>query len=98
MDPDPAVPAIAHPHNNFLYMAVSFGVTGLMVFVWFLWVTIASGWRYRHTVAGYMLLCVVGVMVTTGLFNSQILDVGTAFLLSLTVGLEPAFKWSDGDA
>lgn len=98
MDPDPAVPAIAHPHNNFLYMAVSFGVIGLIVFVWFLWATVASGWRSRHTAAGYMSLSVVGVLVTTGLFNSQILDVGTAFLLSLTVGLEPAFKRSGGDA
>jgi hypothetical protein len=98
MDTDPAIPAIAHPHNNFLYMVVSYGAMGLIVFVWFLWATIASGWRYRHTAAGYMLLSVVSVLVTTGLFNSQILDVGTAFLLSLTIGLEPAFQWSDGDA
>ena len=98
IDSDPAVRAIAHPHNNFLFMTVSYGVIGLAVFLWFLWVTITSGWRYRRTVAGYMLLSVVGVLVATGLFNTQILDVGTALLLSLTVGLKPAFKWSDRNA
>ncbi len=98
MDSDPTVPAIAHPHNNFLYMAVSYGAVGLAVFIWFLWVMITSGWRNRQTVAGYMLLSVVGVLITTGLFNTQILDVGTAFLLSLTVGLVSAFPWRKHDA
>jgi hypothetical protein len=40
-------------------------------------------------------LSVFLVMVTTGLFNTQVLDVGTAFLLSLAIGLQQAF-WRNG--
>lgn len=89
---DPDAPPIAHPHNNFLYMSVSFGVVGLAVFLWFLIVTLANGWRHRRTAAGYMLLSVVLVMTVTGLFNTQILDVGTALLLALVVGFKPALE------
>ncbi len=86
---DPDAPWIAHPHNNFLYMAVSFGIVGLAFFIWFLVVMLKRGWRHRQTSAGYMLLSVVLVMTVTGLFNSQILDVGTAILLALVVGFQP---------
>ena len=94
---DPNAPLIAHPHNNFLYMTVSFGIVGLAVFIWFLAIALVNGWRHRHTAQGYMLFAVVAVLATTGLFNTQILDVGTAMLLSLTVGLTPALEWSHGD-
>ncbi len=89
---DGNVPTMAHPHNNFLYMTVSYGLIGLGVFLWFLAVTLSNGWRYRHTAQGYMLFSVILVMMTTGLFNSQIIDVGTAFLISLTVGMKPSFE------
>ena len=89
---DPNAPLIAHPHNNFLYMAVSFGVLGMAVFLWFLAVILVNGWRHRQTPAGYMLLSVVLVMTATGLFNTQILDVGTALLLSLVIGFQQVFK------
>ena len=91
-DSDPHAPSIAHPHNNFLYMAVSFGAVGLAVFFWFLVVTIRNGWQQRHTVRGYMLLSVILVMVASGFFNTQILDVGTALLISLTVGFQSSFQ------
>jgi O-antigen ligase len=89
---DPDAPLIAHPHNNFLYMAVSFGVVGLVVFLWFLVASLVNGWRHRKTTAGYMLLSVVLVMTVTGLFNTQILDVGTALLLSLVIGFQQSFN------
>ena len=89
---DPDAPRIAHPHNNFLYMAVSFGIVGLGVLLWFLGAALVAGWRQRNGAAGYMLLSVVLVMTVTGLFNTQILDAGTALLLSLVIGFQPAFK------
>lgn len=64
MDNDPDVPLMAHRHNNFLYMAASFGMVVLAVFL---------------------------VMVATGLFNTQILNTGTIFLLSLSIGLQQVF-------
>lgn len=86
MEIDSGAPRIVHPHNNFLYMAVSYGVVGLAFFLWFLINTLRHGWRQRHTAQGFMLLSVILVMATSGLFNSQILDVGSAFLISLAVG------------
>lgn len=91
IDNDANVPQMAHPHNNFLYVAVSFGLVGMAVFSWFLVVGISNGWRQRRTVEGYFVLSVFLVMVTTGIFNTQVLDVGTAFLLSLAIGLQQAF-------
>ena len=97
IDSDPDVPLMSHPHNNFLHVAVSFGAVGSAVFLWFLYVTIANSWRHRQTAEGYMLLSVVLVMVATGIFNTQILDVGTAFLLSLAIGLQPSFLGNPAD-
>jgi len=59
MDSNPNVPLMAHPHNDFLYVAASFGAVG---------------------------------MVTTGFFNTQILDVGTAFIISFSFGLQSSFQ------
>jgi O-antigen ligase len=96
-DGDSYASMIAHPHNNFLHMGVSYGLIGIVVFVWFLYVLIVSGWRNKDRPEGYFLLCVTLVMVTTGFFNTQILDVGTALLLSMAVGLQQAFGGhSDG--
>jgi O-antigen ligase len=94
-DPDPNASLIAHPHNIFLYMGVSYGLMGMVVFIWFLYVTMVNGWRKKDEPEGYFLICVVLVMVTTGFFNTQILDVGTALLISMAVGLQQAFG---GDA
>jgi len=89
-DSDPQAPYIAHPHNIFLHMTVSHGIVGLAALLWFLYVLMSNGWRHREHAQGYFLMCVALVTVTTGLFNTQILDVGTAMLLSLTVGLQQA--------
>jgi O-antigen ligase len=91
IDSDPDVPSMAHPHNNFLHIAASFGAVGMAVFLWLLVVGISNGWRERNTPGGYFVLSVFLVMVTTGLFNTQILDVGTAFLISLAIGLQQSF-------
>jgi O-antigen ligase len=91
LDSDPNVPLMAHPHNDFLYMAASFGIVGVAVFSWFLVVGLSNGWRRRKTAEGYFVLCVFLVMVATGLFNTQMLDVGTAFLISLAIGLQASF-------
>jgi O-antigen ligase len=90
-DDDPNASLIAHPHNIFLHMGVSYGLMGMVVFIWFLYVTMVNGWRKKDEPEGYFLLCVVLVLVTTGFFNTQILDVGTALLLSMAVGLQQAF-------
>jgi O-antigen ligase len=44
IDGDPNVPLMAHPHNNFLYIAASFGAVGLAVFLW--------SWSWEFQTAG----------------------------------------------
>lgn len=81
---------IAHPHNNVLYVAASYGVLGLLVFGWFFWVVFKAGWRNRHRPVGFFILSSVLVLLVGGLTNTHILDAGGLFLLSVTTGLVSA--------
>ena len=81
---------IDHPHNNFLYMAVSFGILGLLVFIWFLWGLLRNGWRNRHCTPGFFILSSCLVILVGGMTDTHILDAGGAFLLAVTAGLQSA--------
>ena len=81
---------IAHPHNNVLYVAVSYGVLGILVFGWFFWVLFKAGWQNRHHPLGFFILSSVLVLLVGGMTNTHILDSGGAFLLSVTAGLVSA--------
>ena len=87
----PEWPAIAHPHSNIFYMAVSFGVIGIFAFVWFFWEMIRNAWEERHTPLGYFVLSTALVIVVSGLVDTQIMDSSTALLLSLATGLQNGF-------
>ena len=78
---------IAHPHNNVLYVAVSFGIVGLIIFGWFFWILIRESWRNRASPVGYFILSSVLVILVGGLVDTHILDAGGAFLLAVTTGL-----------
>ena len=77
-----------HPHNNFLYMAVSFGIAGVLVLGWFFWVLLRNGWRYRRDPLGFFILSSGLVIFVGGLTDTHILDAGPAFLLAVTTGLQ----------
>jgi O-antigen ligase len=81
-------PVIAHPHNNILYMAASYGVIGIVVILWLFGEIVRNGWKERDTVTGHLILCTALVLFVNGLFNTTILDAGTLLLLSLVVGLQ----------
>lgn len=87
----PGDPAIAHPHNDFLYMAASYGFMGVAVFIWFFWTLLRNAWRNRETAEGYFVLSCGLVVLVSGLLNAQILDAGMALLLAYTAGLQQAF-------
>ena len=91
-DNDPNIPPQSHPHNNFLHIGVSYGLFGLAIFCWFIISVISKSWRNRAAPEGYFLLSVILVMLMTGLFNTQFLDLGTALLISLAVGLQQSFE------
>lgn len=89
---DPDAPLIAHPHNNILYMAVSFGIIGIAVLFWFFWEITANAWRERNTELGYFLLIISLAIFVSGLVNTQILDANTAFFLAIAAGLQQGLK------
>jgi len=84
----PDDPVIAHPHNNILYMAASYGVIGILAFFWLFGEMLKNGWKERHTLVGHLVLCATLTLFINGLFNASILDAGTLLLLALVVGLE----------
>ncbi len=88
----PEWPAISHPHNSFLYMAVSFGVIGLIVLLWFFAEMIKNGWRKRQTPLGFFVLSTALVIFISGFVDTQILDAGTLMLLALVTGLQQGFS------
>ena len=88
---NPDWPQAAHPHNNFLYMAVSFGIVGILALIWFFWEMIRNAWEERHSPLGFFVLSTALVMLITGLFNTVIIDASTAFLLALATGLQNGF-------
>lgn len=88
----PGDPTIAHPHNDLLHMAASYGLVGVAVFVWFFWTLLRNGWRNRKTPEGYFVLSCGLVVLVSGLLNAQILDAGMALLVAYTAGLQQAFS------
>ncbi len=84
--------AISHPHNNFLYMAVSYGIIGVLALAWLFWEVIKNAWKQRHTPIGFFVLSASLVIFVSGTFNTQILDTGTAFLFAVSVGLQSSFR------
>jgi O-antigen ligase len=73
-----------------LYMAVSYGLIGVAVFIWFFWEILRNALKERDTALGYFILCTALVLLINGLFNTTILDAGTVLLWSLAVGLQRA--------
>ncbi len=83
----PGTPLMVHPHNDILYMAVSYGIPGLLVFAWFFGTLLRAAWPRRDTVVGYFVLSATLVILFSGLFNAQILDAGMLFFLACVVGM-----------
>ncbi len=81
-------PPIAHPHNDLLYMAVSYGLPGIAAFFWLFGELLKNGWRSRETPAGAFVLRATLVILVSGLLNAQTLDARMAFLLALTAGAQ----------
>ena len=81
-------PSIHHPHNNVLYMAASYGVVGILVFIWLFGELLKNGWKGRDTPTGYLILGATLILFVNGFFNTTILDAGTLLLLSLVAGLQ----------
>jgi O-antigen ligase len=80
-------PKIAHPHNNLLYVAVSFGIVGLIVFGWFFWVLLKGGWMHRKSPKGFFVFCSGLVILAGGIVDTPLLNADSSFLLAVVTGL-----------
>ncbi|MCF8044284.1 MAG: O-antigen ligase family protein [Desulfarculaceae bacterium] len=78
--------AVVHPHNNILYMGVSFGIAGVIVCLWMFWIMLKTSWKYRHTQIGCFVLGIALVMFISGMFDTLIINSGTSILFSLGYG------------
>ena len=78
---------LTHPHNNFLYMGVSFGIFGILACCWLFWKMFKLSWGSRNTELGYFIFSTCIVLFLSGMLDTQILNTGTLLLLSLTYGM-----------
>jgi O-antigen ligase len=88
----PDDPLMAHPHNDILYMAVSYGAIGVAAFFWLFGEIIKNAFKQRDNILGFFVLSTTLVILVSGLVNAQILDAGMAFFLAVTVGLQQGFR------
>ncbi len=77
----------AHPHNSLLYMAVSFGIVGLIAILWFFYEMFKRGVKNRDHPLGYLVLSICLTVFLGGFLNTPILNTGTLLLLSMGYGL-----------
>ncbi len=89
--------AIAHPHNSVLYMAVSFGIAGVVCIFWLFWTMLRISFAHRQEPLGFFVLSVCLVTFFGGIFETPILNAGTCLLFPIAFGClahlqEPAAK------
>lgn len=84
---NPALPDVVHPHNSFLHIAVSYGIVGLSIFAWLLFILLRKGWRDRADISGFAPLAFGLVFIIGSLTDSHILSMGTGNLFALMMGL-----------
>ncbi|MCP4024146.1 MAG: O-antigen ligase family protein [Desulfobacteraceae bacterium] len=78
---------VAHPHNNILYMGVSFGLFGILACLWLFWTLFIRSWKHRATPLGYFIMSICLVLFFGGVFDTHILNTGTLLLLAMGYGL-----------
>lgn len=97
---DPAYAIYSHPHNSVLYLAVSYGLVGLIIFAWLMTVVTRRAWLARATTEGFIMLTLLYVIAVGSLTDTQIMGHATGVLLGIVCGfpvsgvgrLEESFK------
>lgn len=81
---------LSQPHNSFLYVATSFGVIGLSVFIWLLYVFMKNGINAFNTLNGFAIVSYGFVLIIGSLTDTQILSLSTANMFALMTGIKTA--------
>jgi O-antigen ligase len=77
----------SHPHNSYLYVVASFGLLGIGLYSWLMFVTLRRAWRTRQQLSGYTILAFVSVILIGSLTDTQILTAATGIALGFVVGI-----------
>ncbi len=78
---------VNHPHNNILYMAVSFGILGTVACLWMFGTMVFMAWKNRGSPLGYLIFSIGIVIFLGGFFDTLIINSGTSLLLPMGYGL-----------
>jgi O-antigen ligase len=92
---DPALPFFDHPHNSYLYMLVSFGITGLIALCWLFLAMLKNGWKQINTPLGFSLFSFTLILIIGSITDTQILPFPTATALVLFAGIAGALDARD---
>jgi len=87
---DRDLPDSSQPHNNFLYMAVSFGIIGAVPLVWLFVLLFRNGWKNFNRIEGFSIFMYAIVIFIGGMFDTQIVMPATGVMLALFTGLQTA--------
>lgn len=87
---DPSLPFIFHPHNSFLFVMVSYGISGLIAFCWLLLLMANKGWKGRDSPMGFAVLAFTLVFTIGSLTDTQVLVFATAVAFPLFAGISEA--------
>jgi O-antigen ligase len=94
---DPSLPpSVFHPHSNFLYMLVSYGVFGLVSFCWLLLIMLKKGWKNRESALGFASFAFAAVFIIGSLTDTEVIVFSTAVALPLFVGISAAIDGPTG--
>ena len=77
----------SHPHNSYLYVAASYGLLGLGLYGWLLFVTLRRAWQARDRLSGHCILSFVFVILIASLTDTQIITAATGVALGFVVGI-----------
>lgn len=83
-------PSVFHPHSSFLYMLVSFGISGLVAFCWLLSIMLKKGWKERQSALGFAVLAFTLVFIIGSFTDTEVIVFTTSVALTLFVGLAGA--------
>lgn len=78
---------IKDPHNIFLYMAINFGILGLVIMIWLFYILFSKGWKNVNSLVGFTILAFTAVTLIGNLSTATTLWTATGQLFSLVTGL-----------
>ena len=77
---------VIHPHNQYLFFAVEYGIAGLMVFCWFLW-RLAKTAYFSANPERSILFATTAVLAVDSLFNVPMWYRAESYFFYATLGL-----------